>query len=185
LALRDLEAMYLVDCAAQEHCLAQLVSADAGAPDGTRRLRDPQTGEAWVLYHALGRPPGRGPRLLRQEGSDLPLPDRLAACFASGRRDDLVGLAWDLSETPDSWQPMIEWLEQQEGLAPEQIELFLGNITILGAINRRPVAGRQVGDVLSEFRRFSSLAERARQLVRPHATAQRAPSSDRSEADRP
>jgi hypothetical protein len=156
--------MYIVDPAAQARRLAELTPIDE-AEDERLRFRDPKTGEEWLLYHALGRLPGRGPRLLRRVSPDLELHDRLAACFGSNRRDDLIGLAWDLSESPEAWAPAIEWLEGQPGLAPEQVELFLGNITIVGAVNRRPAAGRQVGDVLADFRRFSRLAERARRLV--------------------
>ena len=157
--------MYLIDRAAQEHRLAGLVPVESSTHTIGQHLRDPQTGQEWLLYHALGRQPESGPRVLREEHPDLPLTQRLSVCFASGSRDDLVGLAWELSEVPDTWPSMLEWLEEREALSVEQIALFLGNVTVMGAVNRRSVAGREVGEVLAEFRRYSGLAARARHLV--------------------
>jgi hypothetical protein len=157
--------MYLIDRAAQERRLASLVPVESSSQAIGQHLRDPQTGQEWLLYHALGRQPESGPRVLRELHPDLPLTQRLSVCFASGSRDDLVGLAWELSEMPDTWPSMLEWLEEREVLSVEQIALFLGNVTVLGAVNRRSVAGQKVGEVLAEFRRYSGLAARARHLV--------------------
>jgi hypothetical protein len=165
--------MYLIDRAAQERRLASLVLVESGAQAIGQNFRDPHTGQAWHLYHALGRNPESGPRVLREEHPDLRLDERLSICFASGSRDDLVGLAWDLSEAPDAWPAMGGWLEEREAIPVEQMSLFLGNVSVVGAVNRRSAAGRQVGEVLAEFRRFAGLASRARQLVEDRAGRQR------------
>ncbi len=158
--------MYVLKLEDQVQILQGLTLSETTDGGWTRTYRDPLTGEIWLLYHVHSETQGGGSPVLRKEPLPERLSDRLSMAFASGREDDIVGLAWDLSPEYESWPEVLEWLELKHGsLAKDAVASFIRSLSVLVAANRRPTLGKHYVEVIADYNHFLELAERARKLI--------------------
>jgi hypothetical protein len=158
--------VYVLKREDQEEILQRLTLTEVTDDGWTRKYRHPLTGEIWSLYYVYGELQGGGFPVLRKEPLPERLSDRLSTAFASGREDDVVGLAWDLSSEHEKWSEVLDWLEAKRGsLSTEAVASFIRCLSVLMPINRRPTLGKHYVEVVADHNHFLGLAERARRLI--------------------
>jgi len=158
--------MYIVNADRQKQMLDRLIEVGAAENGWHTAYQLAESGQRFVRFFHHPESLGGGQPVLRTD----PVPNNLAAwlheCFESPDRDDVVGLAWELSRAFEMWPAVLDWLETRSSvIGSDAARLFLTQLEILAPGNRRSILGKHLSEIDRDYAHFNALADRARRLL--------------------
>ena len=158
--------MYNLKSVDQQKLLQHLVPTHTLDGGWTQIFTDPANDSEWILFRHHSERQGGGDPVLRKNPVPEKISDWMMLCFSSGNEDDVLGLAWELSERFEHWQIVLDWLEENSAaFSKSQIRLFLNNLEVLHVWNRRPIIGKSAQEIDEDYHSYLNLAQRAGRII--------------------